>query len=445
MSYSFWNKKNKQYQNIDFNTNDKWKDLSKTLNNKAFDCIWKNIDNGDGKISQEEIVIFDYFCKYLNKKEINEEDCDKITELFKGDYINACINRIKEKIRTNKNNVTPWIEKNYFWSEGIERNITEIKIGSSSKSKILYEELKKIGETVGFNVKIVEKYAQGEEFNNTWMEDLYIRRADGKIYVLPNLNEDIKNDIDIDFSYKQKFIKNNAVSQNYKVIFPNKELVQGKSYLEGGNVINTCLQDGTPGAIIGESSIIYSLRMMQLEDTEANRIIVKQQIAKDLGLNPNNITYIPQFDFHIDMYYKPLANGEIIIPDMEEGFRILQESKLQELDTEEKEYYINNLLKMNKETKETRKNAETLLIKQGYKIKKMPCFGNKLLINYLNCICGTDKNGKPYVITNKSEYPELDTKIIKYFDNIGIKDIYFISTQHYLNFSGGIDCLTQEL
>ncbi|MBQ7074806.1 hypothetical protein IJM86_07365 [bacterium] len=50
---------------------------------------------------------------------------------------------------------------------------------------------------------------------------------------------------------------------------------------------------------------------MQLPDTEENRKKVKNQIATELGLDEQNIVFIPQFDFHIDMFYRPLNDGEI--------------------------------------------------------------------------------------------------------------------------------------
>ncbi|MCR5411968.1 MAG: hypothetical protein K6E76_03040 [Patescibacteria group bacterium] len=56
---------------------------------------------------------------------------------------------------------------------------------------------------------------------------------------------------------------------------------------------------------------------MNLQDTSSNQEQAKKQIAKDLGLSLDQIIFIPQFDFHIDMFYRPLHNGEIGVPDYE--------------------------------------------------------------------------------------------------------------------------------
>ena len=66
---------------------------------------------------------------------------------------------------------------------------------------------------------------------------------------------------------------------------------------------------------------------MKLEDTPENIEIVKKQIAEDLGLKPENITYINQLDFHIDMFYRPLQDGVVAVPDYKEAIKILKWSQ----------------------------------------------------------------------------------------------------------------------
>jgi hypothetical protein len=51
--------------------------------------------------------------------------------------------------------------------------------------------------------------------------------------------------------------------------------------------------------------------------------IAKQQIAQDLELPLENIIYIPQFDFHIDMWFRPLQDGVIATPDFDSAIHIL--------------------------------------------------------------------------------------------------------------------------
>ena len=62
----------------------------------------------------------------------------------------------------------------------------------------------------------------------------------------------------------------------------------------------------------------------------------------------------------------------------------------------------------------------------------------------MNGIGGTSKTGESFYITNKSDFPELNEAMKKYFKNAGIDKMYFVSTSPFLSAQGGIDCLTQE-
>lgn len=346
--------------------------------------------------------------------------------------------------------------RNYNWSEGLDRTISKISIASyyyendkgNQLPEILYE-LKAIGKEVGFEVEEI-----GME-SATWVEDYGIRRADGKVLLLSNeaasnakyshINNTIDpNRIGISKSTQGKSIEN---YKEFKNTVQENDIVESKSFLEGGNVLNTCLADGTAGAVIGSESINYTLNAMKLKNTPENVEKAKLQIAEDLGINPENITFIPQFDFHIDMSYRPLHNGEIAVPDYEEGIRILKETQISGMDEAAKSELIKQLEEFSAKSAAIRSEAEQALSDSGYKIVKMPCFSDsgKAKINYMNGVGGTSKTGKSFYITNKSDYPELNEAVQKYFKNTGIDKIYFVSTQPFLNNYGSIDCITQEV
>ena len=332
-------------------------------------------------------------------------------------------------------------KKHSIWSEGLERNIDTIVLGKYDNSKPhqrLVAEMKMLGQKLGFHV------AESDVKESGWIEDIGIRRADGKVYVLPKIGNcsDIKTGQDVEF--------NSAVSLKYAKKYNQTKLIKGKSYLEGGNVLNTILKNGEAGAVIGAGSIDYSLRAMHLKDTPQNRNIVKAQIANDLGLKLKNVSFIPQYDFHIDMFYRPLKNGEIAVPDYLEAIKVLKNTKISNMDEHSKLLLMKQLKKAYDRNTSSIINAEKELTKSGYKLVKIPCFSlptnmcDNTGINYANGVCGKDKNGKLYIITNKSDYKELDAQIIKYYKRAGVNDVYFVSTQQYLKSNGGLDCRTQE-
>ena len=348
--------------------------------------------------------------------------------------------QIKKNLQqVNPNNINP----TPIWSEGAERNIRIIVLPKSENTQadiLLHNEMQALGNKLGFTVAHTNTLPAA--FN--WLEDYGIRRADGKLYILPPLNKCR------DIPYNQNTEVNSKISSRIASYANPTTIVKGKSYLEGGDVLNTLNKNGEAAAVIGSATINYSLRSMGLTDTPQNREIVKKQVAEDLGLKLNNVTYIPQFDFHIDMFYRPLKNGEIAIPDYLEAIKILKNTKIANLDIKNKQALINNLTKAYKTYSLCIKKAEEKLTKDGYKLKRIPCFslptdmGIKSGINYANGICGKDKNGKYYIITNKSKYKELEEQVVKYFKAAGLDDVYFVSTQEMLDIDGGLDCITQE-
>ncbi len=361
----------------------------------------------------------------------------ELSALNLSDSFQTDSNKNKELLRRQYN--TP--RKNSIWSEGLERHIDTIVLGKCDNSKThqrLVREMQSLGQILGFNV------AESDIIGAGWIEDLGIRRADGKVYVLPEMNDcsDINIGQDVDF--------NSTASNYYASKFNKAKIIKGKTYLEGGNVLNTILENGKAGAIIGAGSIEYSLRAMHLSDTPHNRSLVKRQIAKDLGLELKNVSFIPQFDFHIDMFYRPLKNGQVAVPDYQEAINVLKRTKIAGMDARSKNLLISQLAKAYKRNANSLINAEKELMKSGYKLVKIPCFSlptnmcDNTGINYANGVCGKSKNGKSYIITNKSNYKELDAQIVKYYKKAGVDNVYFVSSQEYLKRNGGLDCRTQE-
>ncbi|GBR74929.1 hypothetical protein NO1_2017 [Candidatus Termititenax aidoneus] len=357
--------------------------------------------------------------------------------------------------------------------EGLDREITTIYVSDELNYRAgseLIEELVRIGEENGFSVLTTATNG------NIWVEDTTIRLHNGKVYI-PNRTANVfYNVFDRDGGEgvigSRKHISDisqgtvaqqpNSANQ-YIGTIPEENRVYGLSYLEGGNVLNCRLADGSPGAVIGAESIDYTMRAMELEDTPENREIAKKQIAKDLELPETSITYIPQFDFHIDMWFRPLQNGVMAVPDFAGGISMLTEilKSPDGITLEEKEkleVLRDSLLIMEENTKQFIIDAEENLHAAGYETIKIPCFSalesahpknykRNLIprVNFMNGVGATNGKRETYYMTNTSGIPKLNDRIAQYFkEQAHIDNVYFMSSNNLQRFYGGFDCTTTE-
>lgn len=459
MTYSFWNNSGTELSKIKFKKNENWSEIAKKTNNAKFNSLWTLVDNGDGIVQKDEIKMLNKLLKVADKsventkgnKQIENEELIALSKKIQDGTIKDEIDeKTFERISSNLTKST--------WSEGVDRNISQINISSvninnaqSRQFPVIKEELEAIGKEVGFEVNDWKLLNSG----GIWIEDYGVRRSDGKMIVI---SEDAAGGVDANRRNREHIIQNrkniSTIGQGSAVSyfdlveakFQQEDLVRSKSYLEGGNVLNTKLADGTPAAVVGEESIGYTLQAMGLENNEENVEIAKKQIAEDLGLKTEKVTFMPQYDFHIDMAYRPLHNGQMAVPDYDEGIKLLQETNIEGMSGQAKQALITKMTEMRDKTAGIRLQAENKLTEAGYEIVKIPCFAtdSQSTINYMNGIGGTSKTGESFYITNKSDYPELNEAMKKYFKNAGIDKMYFVSTSPFLSAQGGIDCLTQE-
>lgn len=323
--FSYINK-DQEVKDIKFRYGEKWSEI--TTDNQTLNSIFQSVDNGDGIIQAEEISTLNKVLNYIdslvkktkNNGVLEEKEINKFQKMLDKGKVD--ISSIPEPKKPSGGN----------WSEGLDRNISAIKISNLSTKLIppeLKDELRAIAQEQGFEVQEVES---GED---PWIEDSSIRRADGQEYVQYYIGK-----FRLDEQYDKIDGRAIATGQGrvsekastFDLDINNKDKYYGASYLEGGNVLNTNLADGTPAAVIGEDSIAYSLSALKLDNTPENVELVKEKIAQDLGIDIKNITFIPQYDFHIDMLYRPLHNGEFAVPDYEEAIKVLNETSIPELE-----------------------------------------------------------------------------------------------------------------
>lgn len=446
--------------------NNELKELSKQLNSDSGKTI--EVKKGKNAPTLGDYRYIETFKLANNEhiaisREVNASNFDT-TKLDAGKYYmepDNFQNGIFTSVKPLKiQNETKGDAKN--WSEGMNREIGTIRLADLPDAKLdtVVDEMKDIGKEVGFDVQLVHS-------NTVWVEDTHIRRHDGSVY-LPNSNEEFSNEVNdntfIDgVTSRRSNINTNAqgaIAQKnsgaeYAKTVAESDKVYGETYLEGGNVLNTLRADNKPGAIVGEESIDYTLKQLKLDKTETNVMIAKSKIAQDLNLKPEDVTYIPQFDFHIDMGYRQFKNGEISIPDYNAGIEYLENNDIESMDAETKQKLIDELKHIQQEIGPIINESEEALSKGGYKVLKVPCFASSNYgtpkINYMNGVAGTSTSqgtlpkGTTYYITNKSDYPEINEFMQNYLkENMGVDKTYFVSTTSFLNLSGGIDCLTEE-
>ena len=442
--FSYINKNN-NIEEIKVNYGQNWSEIK--TDNETLNSIFAAISNGKQKVDAKDLNILNRIFLFA----------DSLLTKTKGDEIleQEEIEKLKEKIDNNEidlmNIPDRYVSNGKVWSEGTDRIVTAIQINKPDTNddilSPILSELQKIADIEGFEVERTDGHLM--------LEDSSIRRADGKKYVPYHTNLENQNGEDNISTYTNRrhsipYLETEPCDQgtvaesshSFEIKVSKDELYYGTSYLEGGNVLNTVKADGTPAAIIGEESIGYTLNVMGLDSTENNIELAKKQIAQDLGLKPENITYIPQFNFHIDMRYRPLHNGEIAIPDIEQGIEILKQNNIEDYD----ENHIEFLENIARETKSVRDEAEENLKQAGYNIVKIPYFNTGADSNYMNGVTGTSpKTGKSFYITNKSDSEQLDEIVKEYFQKAGIDHVYFISSKDITSLDdGAIDCMTQE-
>ena len=462
--FSFIGKDGK-VQNINTYYEQKWSEIK--TDNEALNSIFEQVDDGDGIVQAKELNLLNKIFLYVD----NLKNKTAHNEILEQEELQEFVNQQKEGlIDIEKISNMNFSKGTTNWSEGLERNIKIVKLNSNIEGTDIHKELQKIGEEQSFIIEIIDNG------DNQWIEDSSVRRHDGKIYISNHSDPEGNTDMPSGEFVSERG-NTNATGQGniiesgfgFDLKIKKSDIYYGTSYLEGGNVLNTRLADGTPAALVGESSIGMTLEILGLKNTPENVELVKKYIAEDLGLAVEQVTFIPQHEFHIDMIYRPLQNGKIAIPDYEEGILqltnlyVLKCKEFDELETDPtvteqaKEQLratinkikekIENLKTVAEKTQTTREEANDYLKESGYELVKIPCFTTSDMdrTNFMNGVGGTSaKTGQIYYITNKSEYPELQDAVEEYFKKAGIDNVYFVSTTDKLRRKGGIDCLTQE-
>ena len=235
-------------------------------------------------------------------------------------------------------------------------------------------------------------------------------------------------------------------------------------YLEGGNVLVVPKADGTKGVLIGMSSLLVSTFLLSREGTFAPSAsfpyklkATKLVIAKELGVNPSQVTYLDQPDFHLDMFLTPGVNGQVFIEDpdysnatinallKEPGLSRLQRNALKG------KLYGNtsgprsapSLSKLRAELKPTIDELRGA----GYQVIGVPGEYNPNPVedtDFMNGIVATGRNGERYDIVGQSPTTPLNGAFRKVMARYGITVFFVPDTQGLLYERGSVHCVTNE-
>lgn len=435
-------------QEVRANYGDAWSDLETDDSN--LNSIFNKADiNKDDTVQANELNLLNRLVQYANKLFGNKKGDDTVK--------NEGLAEVNRQLNAGEIAIEQFLQEKSNpsatnWSEGLDRNIGTISISDSDTSYLppVYQELQAIGDEQGFTVNRIQSGG------DPWVEDSSIRRADNKQYVqyyAPFTESTDSSDVIDEFqtrrrdlsTTRQGRVANKGTSADLQISSDNK--YYGTSYLEGGNILNTVKADGKAGAVVGEESIAYTLAAAGKKNTPENVAWAKEQIAEDLGLKTDDVTYIPQLEFHIDMTFRPLHNGQIAIPDYDKAIEILEGTEISSMTAEQKEKHIAELRELSQKSKEILADVEQRLTDDNYQIVRIPCFTSPSneTTNFMNGVGGTsDKTGQSFYITNRSPHAELNDIITQHFQQAGIDKVYFVSTADALINQGGIDCLTQE-
>jgi hypothetical protein len=354
-------------------------------------------------------------------------------------------------------------------SEGIDRVIKTILISdvlddptNNEQSAEVYPTLQRIGRQEGFSVKVV----QGSP--SVWIRDDFLTLSDGAL-LAPSQNPDVQEALNDLKAYRDPpgHVYNTdqgRVGRHHEIAaFESDARENGlvirvsRVYLEGGNVLVVPKADGAKGVLIGMSSLLVSTFLLSREGAfprgasftyklKATKLV----IARELGVDPSQVTYLDQPEFHLDMFLTPGENGQVFIEDpdysnatinallSEPGLSVGQRDELKE-----KLYSATSLSTLRAELKPTIGE----LREAGYQVIGLPGEYNPNPFedtDFMNGIVATGRNGERYDIVGESPVGPLNGAFSTVMARYGIIVFFIPDTQGLLYEQGSIHCVTNE-
>lgn len=214
-------------------------------------------------------------------------------------------------------------------------------------------------------------------------------------------------------------------------------------YIEGGNCFIGKYPNGEKWMMVGQDDCIFD----------------KKSIAKDYNIKAKNIIQIPQQDFHLDMFMRPIGYPYVLVNNPE-----LVREKIKELNTDGKFDELEKTFLKNEQERQNLYANHKKVIKALKKIGFIPIevagvFGSG--VNFMNAIVNQHSNGKMTYITNgtmsingkKNVFQEIFEQELRQ-KAPDIEKVYFINgvldpeTNFLMSelerFDGGLHCMVAE-
>lgn len=255
----------------------------------------------------------------------------------------------------------------------------------------------------------------------------------------------------VELKGKPSLIASGNVSDNLLRTMKKEYRIPGgrnRLYLTGGNTFIGKFSDGEKWLIAGKK----------------NEVSEKDELAKAYGVKPENIHFLPQQNYHLDMYIRPVGYPFVLVNNPKlvmENINKLEgdEEEIEELRSLAEDYY--NFKKQMHYCSYTT-TARRLEALGFIPIPVAGDYGRRF--NFMNAIVNKHKDGTISYITNSSKCPsKVYSSLEKMFaDDLRkklpyLKDVYFVSggkdtilddSNHMMRTleygGGGLHCMSME-
>lgn len=187
------------------------------------------------------------------------------------------------------------------------------------------------------------------------------------------------------------------------------------------------------------------------------KIVENEIFPKDLGISKDNLIFVPQPEFHIDMQMRPLKPGQILLNDFDENIKLLESAKKKVTKGSPEELEIKKMITNSKKMRSVMSpvmiQIEAKLKAQGIEVIKAPGVmeSDKRKVNFMNAVPGsTIGSNRQFYMTNYTGLKPLREAFEEHMKKQDVDKIYWMGdtvdakgisgSEHSLDFQGGMDC-----
>jgi hypothetical protein len=362
-------------------------------------------------------------------------------------------------------------------SDGIDRHLKTVFISdvlddptNNEDSAEVYPSLQQIARREGFTIKV----AAGSP--SVWIRDDFVTLSDG-VMLAPSQNSHFMDALKELKAYRDptghvynatqgRVGRRREIATYERHARENGLVIRvSRVYLEGGNVMVVPKADGTTGVLIGMSSLLISTFLLSLEGAfpagfsfPCELKATKLMIAKQLGVESSQVTYLDQPEFHLDTFLTPGENGQVFIEDPSYSNATVNAllkkpglSRVERGALKEKLYPARVLRTLQAEVK----MITGELRNAGYRVIGVPGeynpappgeYGHHPIVDtdFMNGLVATGKNGEKYDIVGQSPTAPLNGVFRAVMARYGITVLFVPDAQGLLYERGSIHCVTNE-